>query len=93
MGRRHGNQALDSSEGYGAALGRPHEAAADAILAVVLRRRGEDAVRTEALRGHRHTVCGVRRKMEDENLRNQQLEPAAGNSQHKPNGTKDRFIF
>lgn len=60
MGRRHGHQALDSGEGDGAALGGAHQAAADAILAVVLRRRGEDAVGTEALHGHGHTVCGVR---------------------------------
>lgn len=77
MRRRHGHQALDSSEGYGAALGRPHEAAADAILAVVLCRRGEDAVGAETLRGHRHAVCGVRMS------RLQSEEPAAGTSQHK----------
>lgn len=60
MGRRHGHQALDSGEGYGAALGGANQAAADSILAVVLRRRGEDAVGAEALHGHGHTVCEVR---------------------------------
>lgn len=64
MGRRHGHQALDSGEGHGAALGGPHQAAADAVLAVVLRRRGEDAVGAEAFRGHGHAVCGVEHRRE-----------------------------
>lgn len=83
MGRCHGNQALDSGEGHGAALGRPHEAAADAILAVVLRRRGEDAVWAEALRGHGHTVCGVRKS------RLHCEEAAAGTKQHKSYRSKE----
>lgn len=61
MGRRHGHQALDSSKGHGAALSGAHEAAANAILAVVLRWCGEDAVRAEALHRHGHTVCEVRK--------------------------------
>lgn len=62
MWRRHGHQALDSGEGYGAALGGAHEATADAILAVVFCGRGEDAVRPKALHGHGHTVCEVGRE-------------------------------
>lgn len=61
MGRCHGHQALDSGEGYGAALGGAHQAAADAILAVVLRWCGEDAIGAEALHGHGHAVCEVRK--------------------------------
>ena len=61
MGSRHGHQALDSGEGYSAALCGAHKAAADAILPIVLRRCGEDTVRTEALHGHGHTVCEVRK--------------------------------
>lgn len=61
MWRCHGHQALDSSERDGAALGGAHEAAADAVLAVVLCWCGEDAVRTEALHGHGHTVCEARK--------------------------------
>lgn len=64
VGRRHGDQALDPGEGHRAALGRAHQAAADAVLAVVLRRRGEDAVGPEALHGHGHAVCGVRTETE-----------------------------
>lgn len=61
MGRRHGDQALDPGQRDRAALCGAHQAAADAVLTVVLRRRGEDAVRTEALGGHGHAVCGVGR--------------------------------
>lgn len=62
MWRRHGHQALHSGEGYSAALGGAHEAAADAILAVVFCGRGEDAVRTKAFHGHGHAVCEVRKE-------------------------------
>lgn len=61
MGRCHGHQALDSGEGYCAALGGAHQAAADAVLAVILCQRGEDTVGAEALRGHGHAVCEVRK--------------------------------
>lgn len=57
VGRRHGHQALDPGQGHGAVLGGAHQAAADAVLAVVLRRRGEDAVGSEALHGQGHAVC------------------------------------
>lgn len=61
MGGCHRHQALDSGEGYGAALSGAHEAAADAILAIVLRRRGEDAVGAEALHGSGHAVCEIKK--------------------------------
>lgn len=57
VGRRHGHQTLDPREGHGAALSRADQTAADAVLAVVLRRRSEDAVGAEALHGHGHAVC------------------------------------
>lgn len=57
VGRCHGHQALHSGEGHRASFGRAHKAAADAILAVVLCWCCEDAVRTETLHGHGHTVC------------------------------------
>lgn len=57
VGRRHGHQALDSGEGHSAALCRAHQAAADAILPVVLGRCGKYAVGAEALHGRGHAVC------------------------------------
>lgn len=61
MGRCHGYQALDSSEGHCAAFSGAHQTAAYAVLAVILCRCGEDAVGAEALRRHGHAVCEVRR--------------------------------
>lgn len=61
MGGCHRHQALDSGEGYGAALSGAHKAAADAILAIVLCRRGEDAVGAEALHGSGHAVCEIKK--------------------------------
>lgn len=56
--RRHGHQALDSGEGHSAALCWAHQAATDAILAVVLSRCGKHTVGAEALHGRGHAVCG-----------------------------------
>lgn len=60
MGRRHGYQALDSSQWYSAAFRWAHETAANAILAIVLGWSGKDAVRTKALHGQGHAICKVR---------------------------------
>lgn len=60
MGRCHRHQALDSGEGHRAALGGAHQAAADAVLAVILCQCGKDAVGAKALRGHGHAVCEER---------------------------------
>ncbi len=55
MGRRHGDQALDSGEGHSAALSRSHQTPADPVLAVVLVNR-EHAIRPKTLHGQSHAV-------------------------------------
>lgn len=55
MGRRHGDQALDSGEGHSAALSRSHQTSADPVLAVVLVNR-EHAIRPKTLHGQSHAV-------------------------------------
>jgi len=60
VGRGHGHQALDAGERHGAVLAGAHQAAADAVLAAVLARRGEHAVGPEALHRRGHAACGGR---------------------------------
>lgn len=55
MGRRHGDQALDSGEGHSAALSRSHQTSADPVLAVVLVNR-EHAIWSKTLHGQSHAV-------------------------------------
>lgn len=93
VGRGHGHQALDPGQGHGAVLSGAHQAAADAVLAVVLRRRGEDAVGSEALHGQGHAVCGrqteqVRKLETDPSLSRDDVFYAFVNSSRKK-----RLIF
>lgn len=63
MGRRHGDQALDSGEGHGAALSWSHQTSTDPVLAIVLI-NCEHAIRPKTLHGQGHAVWRCKRSNE-----------------------------